>query len=517
MKLGCGVSWVVAALLSFSGTVTAQNVVQFGLNRGLPGIKLGSLPPLARRATYTEPLANNITGGGYYAEVTVGTPGQTVTMVLDTGSSDAWVVSYKANLCTSARLQQQYGDSCGQTYNPASSSTYKLVERGGFRITYLDGGVAAGDYMADDFEIGGTTIKSLQMGYATQTVRGTGILGVGFSANEAADTKYPNIIDQFVSQGLISSKAYSLWLNDRRSDSGTILFGGIDTDKFIGPLEIIPILKPDSSAAYTSFEVELSGMSLAYSNGSTFNVSMPKSSSTLPAILDSGTTLSYLPDNIAEQIFSELGTYTDTQVTGLTFVDCAYLTSERDSVMTFNLGSAAIAVPVYEMVLDILGPYQSSLPSDIPFGNVCLFGIQTTAGFQSSGAVTSSNFALLGDTFLRSAYVVYDLTHHQIGIAQANLNSTSTSITELKADDSGLPSVTGVAAQQKASTTASSTSGSGSSGTSGSGSAPETVTVTASAKNAAAGVRPPRIAGDVKGLLAATGFFAVVGSALVIW
>jgi hypothetical protein len=52
---------------------------------------------------------------------------------------------------------------------------------------------------------------------------------------------------------------------------------------------------------------------------------------------------------------------------------------------------------------------------------------------------------ILGDTFLRSAYVVYDLTHNEIGFAQANFGSTTSNIVELKAADSGIPSLTGVA------------------------------------------------------------------------
>lgn len=46
----------------------------------------------------------------------------------------------------------------------------------------------------------------------------TGIMGVGFATNEAivaeGGTAYKSIIDKMVSEGVIASKAYSLWLND---------------------------------------------------------------------------------------------------------------------------------------------------------------------------------------------------------------------------------------------------------------------------------------------------------------
>ncbi|KAK5660688.1 hypothetical protein OQA88_12052 [Cercophora sp. LCS_1] len=429
--------------------LVAGAVVEFDLHRGIPGVRFGALPPisrpLSRRATYTQQLANNITGGGYFCNVQVGNPGQPVTMVLDTGSSDAWVIKPTADLCVTPSLQQKYSDSCGNTYNYSESGSYKMVERGGFEIKYLDGSTARGDYISDDFTIAGTTIKSLQMGYVNQTVRGTGILGIGYSTRVTADTPYPNIVDQFVDQGIIEVRAYSLYLNDRRSPTGSILFGGIDTEKFIGPLSVLPILRPAGQKEYTSFEITFTGLGVTYTDGSSVSLSASHFQSRIvPAVLDSGSTLSYLPDQLARAIYRELDATYDTEETGLAFIDCAHLSDDPHMVITFTFDSVTISVPVNEMVLDILGPFSHLLPANIPYKNTCLFGIQNTAGF---GTIRQdeTDFALLGDTFLRSAYVVYDLEHHEIGIAQANRNSTKSAIVELKAGESSLPSVTGVA------------------------------------------------------------------------
>lgn len=83
--------------------------------RNSPGTVTRRHPRLTRRATFTESLVNNITGGGYYASVSVGTPGQDIDMILDTGSSDAFIVAAGADLCESPRLQLIYQTSCGQT------------------------------------------------------------------------------------------------------------------------------------------------------------------------------------------------------------------------------------------------------------------------------------------------------------------------------------------------------------------------------------------------------------------
>jgi hypothetical protein len=51
---------------------------------------------------------------------------------------------------------------------------------------------------------------------------------------------------------------------------------------------------------------------------------------------------------------------------------------------------------------------------------------------------------VLGDTFLRSAYVVYDLQNHEISLAATNFNATSSNILTIT-KESGVPDAKGVA------------------------------------------------------------------------
>lgn len=500
----------IAALLSLASGTLAKNVLEYKLNKGLPGVRVGLGGPhhIARRETHTGSLANNITGGAYFIDAVIGTPGQHVSMVLDTGSSDAWVVSARADLCRSSQLQQHYQETCYGTYNPTQSSSYKMLSQDSFDILYLDGGGAAGDFITDDFTIAGTTIKSLQIGYAKKTSRGSGILGIGFNSSVSGGQPYPNIIDQLQNQGKIATKAYSLYLNDRRTDTGSILFGGIDKGKFIGPLSVLPMLKENTTSIPRSFEVDLGSVMVESSNG-TATVNAPRSSKPFPAVLDSGSTLSYLPEAMAKKIFKKLGAITDDVGTELTLVDCDHLTSDPNLTLSFTFANnaAKIVVPVWEMVLDLLAGYEDIIPKEIPFKKACVLGIQSTAGFEDNG-VKNIDFALLGETFLRSAYVVYDLTHHQIGMAQANVNSTDIDIVEFKAEDKSIPTLTGVAAQQ---TTNPGTSGQG-------GPVRHTVTVTASPNAGPGGAAMlPGGGGDALAVLVITGMFTLVGGALMLF
>lgn len=68
--------------------------------------------------------------------------------------------------------------------------------------------------------------------------------------------------------------------------------------------------------------------------------------------------------------------------------------------------------------------------------DVCLFGIV------SGGDNTST---ILGDTFLRSAYVVYDLENYLIGIANTNFNPGASDIIEYQKGQLSIPGVSSTA------------------------------------------------------------------------
>ncbi|KUI56147.1 putative aspartic-type endopeptidase opsB [Cytospora mali] len=446
MKLSGPVALLVLA------ASTSANVLRVPVSRISPGAVTGRAlhPRLSKRASFTESLVNNITGGGYYASVSVGTPGQALDLVLDTGSSDAFLIAKDADLCEDGVLQYYYGTSCGPTYDPSLSSTYEMVDPDGFLIEYLDGSTASGDYIADTFEIGGATINALQMGLAESTVIGTGVLGIGFTSNEATEDEYPNLIDQMLNQSLIPTRAYSLYLNDYSSSTGNILFGGVDTEKFIGKLVVVPIIPDADTQSYTSFQVGMTAVSLSFSNGTTYNATVPGDS--LDSILDSGTTLSYLPDDIATPIFDAVGVYTYTSVesSDLALVDCDLLSSGLEFTFRFN-NAATITVPANELVIDAFD--QDEIPARVPFDKTCLFGIQNSGSSASDESDDEqTDYALLGDTFLRSAYVVYDLDNKQVGLAEANLNSTKSNVQALSANMTSLPTYTGVAKQEGTST-----------------------------------------------------------------
>src|SRR6202035_321064 len=97
---------------------------------------------------------------------------------------------------------------------------------------------------------------------------------------------YPNLVDQMVTQKLIQSRTYSLYLDDISASTGNILFGGVDTAKFQGTLATFPI-NTDRTGAASQFIITLTGLSVTSATGNTGGVGA-SSLYPLSVLLDSG-------------------------------------------------------------------------------------------------------------------------------------------------------------------------------------------------------------------------------------
>ncbi|KAE9366916.1 acid protease [Stipitochalara longipes BDJ] len=411
---------------------------------------------IRRRDPITEILGNNETGGLYTADAIVGTPPQKITFQIDTGSSDVWMLSSTADLCTNPVLQaQRRRGGCISPFEEKKSSTFKLARKSAFSIQYVDGTGSSGDYIQDTFTIGGATLKNLEMGIAYTSTVPMGIMGIGYDFTEASNDGttaafiYPSIIDTMVTQGLINTRAYSLYLDDLQEATGSIIFGGLDSQKYYGSLTQLPIVPGtlvNGSKAYGFPAVMMSGLSMISKTGQATNFA-DRYLTEYPVVLDSGSTVSLLDPVLGQAMLTAINGVYDYTTTGLLFVDC----SLRDSVSSFNFafgGTATspkvtIKVPISELVYELTGLY--AIPAGItlprlPFKNPCAFGIM----FNTDSPAQSTS--ILGDTFLRSAYVVYDLQNNVIGMAQTNFDSNQTNIVEFTANQTTIPNVPGVPA-----------------------------------------------------------------------
>ena len=130
-----------------------------------------------------------------------------------------------------------------------------------------------------------------------------------------------------------------------------------------------------------------------------------------------------LPNNVVESLYTAFNAQYDSKQQAA-FVDCN-LANQQGS-LEFTFSGPTISVPLNELV--IVAGYSRGRP-------VCILGI----------GPADNSVCVLGDTFLRSAYVVYDLENNQIGIAQTNFNATRTSVQEITSGKNAIPNASEVA------------------------------------------------------------------------
>lgn len=284
------------------------------------------------------------------------------------------------------------------------------------------------------------------MAYATYAAYvPTGVMGIGFDTNEAIaaeDNKtYPNFVDVLKSENVISTRAYSLWLNDLDSSTGNCLFGGYDTKKFSGNLLTVPIQPDESSGELTSMTVAWTALGITTKSGSQ---TITSSSFKSPALLDSGTTLSIVPNDIYEALVQFFDATVDQA--GDAIVQCSLL--DNSGTLDFTFGGSdgpVVKVPFSEFAL----PATTSTGEQATFSDgslACVLGLQGTGSDPSSSQLP----VILGDTFLRSAYVVYDLDNKQISLAQTVFNATDSNIVEITSASPVASVVSGVSVTQTA-------------------------------------------------------------------
>ena len=323
----------------------------------------------------------------YEAELEIGSKLQKNRVLFDTGSSDLWVIASDAE-CIDVECKKD------GTYSLEDSSTGKNLSES-LQIIYADGAGANGSYVSDTVKFGKAIVKNQQFGLAETSTSKFGVLGIGFPPLEATEngTTYDNFPINLKKQGYIKKIAFSLYLNSFNSTTGSILFGGVDHAKHEGELTELPIVEDNNLA------VDFNSVVI---NGETF------SNKTL-VILDSGLGYTDLPLNIVNGIGKQIGGRYNSTLGGY-LVDC-----QQNDNLTFNFPkNVSISAPISNFLypLDVVTGEELS-------SNECFLGIKDDQGY-----------GLLGENFLRSAYVKYDLEDRTIALAQVKYTAKS-SIEEL--------------------------------------------------------------------------------------
>ncbi|KAJ7062712.1 acid protease [Mycena amicta] len=319
---------------------------------------------------------------GYLATVQMGTPPRDFLILMDSGSADLWVAS---QICTSTNA-----NNCGnhQILGSKSSSSFVASDTP-FQITYGSGAVS-GRLIQDDISIAGLSLKAHTFGvaitesdeFAKDSVPFDGLMGLAKST--LSNQRVPTPVEALASQGLISSAitSYKISRTSDNKNDGEITFGALDPSKF-DPATLVTIDNVSKNGFWEGAldAVTVDGKDLGLAGRT--------------AILDTGTTLCLLPQADAAAIHAAIPGSQDIG-NGQFTVPCDFTES-----VALAFGGTSFAIDPRDIAIQ---PVDNA-------GN-CFSGISgTTLGL-------GDNAFLVGDVFLKNAYLSTDVDRNQISLAK---------------------------------------------------------------------------------------------------
>ncbi|KAL5115016.1 hypothetical protein ACEQ8H_007057 [Pleosporales sp. CAS-2024a] len=283
---------------------------------------------------------------------------QTFQIIYDTGSADLWVYSNESSI---------YQSLDHPVYIPTSSA--HLLPNYTWAIKYASGASVQGVVFTDIVHAGPVVAEKQAVQAATiipYEFSSDGILGLAPSTINTVVPEKQHTFFETV-EPTLSKKVFAA--NLRKGGNGTWDFGYIDDAKYSGEIMWAPVV----SDKYWAVDVQ----EYATGEGSFSTATVGQ------VIVDSGTSLVYLPDAVVNDYYSQIAGYSLTQG-GSRIFPCNSTVPD----LHLKIGQGTVTV----------------------FGRDVNFATYDKSKGLCSGAITSSlnmKYSVLGNLFMRNYYVVH--------------------------------------------------------------------------------------------------------------
>ena len=353
----------------------------------------------------------------YFADLLVGTPPQIQSVIVDSGSS---ILAFTCSTCVHCGkhidVPFQIGDSSSSEWLKCDdkrcfSNKCTLadgVNHCSYSQNYSEGSSLFGHYISEYIGLNkperldpGSDVNMVRYDYVGchtketnlfTTQKASGIMGIAFPK----DGKQASAMDALFRDPDVNTRVVSICLSD---DGGLMSVGGYDAEMHTAPISWTKV------TSHQAYQVDVQSISV---NGEIVSGRMKR------AIVDSGTTYSYIPPHSYSAFFERLAEVCRNVSgchPGFNLSKTCYVTSAK----TYD-------VAIEE--LDRLFPHM-----EVVFADGTRFLWRPRSYFYSKGSAARwcvaidnnySSETVLGMSFLKNNDIIFDRDNNQIGLAHAN-------------------------------------------------------------------------------------------------
>ncbi|KAF9693333.1 hypothetical protein EKO04_008659 [Ascochyta lentis] len=345
---------------------------------------------------------------------------------VDTGSSDFWLDSGVWCKCDTRKQFPQWCNQVDTFQSKPAPDTLK----------YDDGHVVKGAFLSKDLIFGDKNLKNVTFlaawdyslnGSPDKTNDWNGLVGLGYLRNQQAQKtdrgKYLTLPYVLEAQGNTSSNAFSMWFKKTERGKGfeaSILFGGYPKNYYKGDLTVFKMIKHLTEYRPSEILIRLDRLSFRGVDALT------RCKDSLGVLLDTGSYSSWLPFDTFHALARSLGKYETDSNSNRTFAifeDCSGW--DLTEAVVFQFGNLKIPVPLSDIVRNVnQEEIESGRFPEIYDSKQCItHGIAAepkakiiARGLQGNPSDHVYRF-ILGVTFLRHAFILYDLPQEEVALA----------------------------------------------------------------------------------------------------
>ncbi|KAI0512915.1 aspartic peptidase domain-containing protein [Xylaria bambusicola] len=324
--------------------------------------------------------------------VEIGTPQQRISLILDTGSSTTFV-DPDCVRAADPDACRKYGH-----YDTSASITALALDK--YFAAQFGTGYMEGSWYNDTIYVGQDKLPLPRSRIGVNiwsTYLWAGILGVSYGMRW--NTAYPTLLDQLVQLAYIEVPIFSLEVGMQGNgslQSGSIVFGGVNRWKYRGYLEPVQIWPNPSDQKDQLHQVgySINLTSFGFTRPGQSEVTLTSDDFARTMLIDTGSTFTYLDADLVAAVAQALNAWIDEE--GVYYVNCELRSEDGFVSFGFNRGNMVIRVSYADFIVD--------------FDTYCALGVQPADLGVASW--------VLGNSFIRAAYIVFDQMNDAIWLAQ---------------------------------------------------------------------------------------------------